>query len=76
MNNQILVQPKVQGDKIVLEIPRKILEGILSLSQVKTKTNSRKHLEKYRGCLKNKILIDPLEYERKIRAEWDRDLEW
>lgn len=35
MNNQILVQPKIQGDKIVLEIPRKILESILILPKEK-----------------------------------------
>ena len=78
MNTQIVIQPKIQGDKVVLEIPRKTLQGFLDLSLVRKKvdSDSRQYLEKYKGCLKNKILIDPLEYERKIRAEWDRDLEW
>lgn len=78
MNNQILVQPKIQGDKIILEIPKKILEGILwykkiEQPQVKKRTNWTV-IESLYGIWKNKD-IDPMEYERDIRAEWDRKLD-
>ncbi|MFH1457158.1 MAG: hypothetical protein ABIF17_03560 [Patescibacteria group bacterium] len=75
MDTQILIQPKIQNGNVVLKIPKKVLERILDLSLVRNKMGSRKYLEKYRGCLKDKTLMDPLEYERKIRAEWNRDLE-
>ncbi|MBI4653287.1 hypothetical protein HY750_03480 [Candidatus Kuenenbacteria bacterium] len=74
MNNQILVQPKIQGDKIILEIPRRILEYILVLPKEKKQSTTRSYLKQYKGILKNRITIDPLKYEKKIRAEWDRKL--
>jgi len=78
MNNQILVQPKVQGDKIVLEIPRKILEGILNY-KIKSQPKIQKRanwmeIRKLMGVWKN-MKIDPMKYERNIRAEWDRKLD-
>jgi len=71
MSTQILVQPKIQGDKITIEISKKILEGILILSKNKKKPVSRAYLKRYKGILKNRITIDPLKYQKKIRAEWD-----
>jgi len=78
MNNQILVQPKIQGDKIVLEIPRKILEKVLNY-KIKRQPKPQKRtdwleIKKLRGVWKN-MKIDPMEYEKKIRAEWDRKLD-
>ena len=75
MDNSILIQPKIQGDSVTIEIPRKILEGLLALSRQKKQTTARTYLKQYKGLLKNRITIDPLKYERKIRAEWDRDLD-
>ena len=75
MNNQILIQPKIQGDKVILEIPKKILEYILILPLQKKQLASRTYLKQYRGILKNKIVTDPLKYEKKIRAEWNRELD-
>ncbi|MCG2687153.1 hypothetical protein L6278_03425 [Candidatus Parcubacteria bacterium] len=78
MDTQILIQPKIQGDKVVLEIPRKILEGILRHkttrdTQVKRKTNWNE-IKKLRGAWKG-MDIDPMEYQLKIRSEWDRKLD-
>lgn len=71
MSTKILVQPKIQGDKIMIEIPKKILERLLILPKEKKASASRSYLKQYKGILKNRITIDPLKYERKIRAEWD-----
>jgi len=76
MSTQILVQPKIQGDKITIEIPKKILEGLLIHKKKKIhiapKRTNWAEIRKLRGAWKN-MKIDPLEYERKIRAEWDRE---
>ncbi|MCG2686801.1 hypothetical protein L6278_01525 [Candidatus Parcubacteria bacterium] len=71
----ILVQPKIQGNKIILEIPRKILEKIFFLTKEKEQQTTRSYLKKYKGILENRITIDPLEYEKNIRSEWDRNLD-
>ena len=71
MSTKILIQPKIQGDKIMIEIPKKILEKLLILPKEKKTPASRSYLKQYKGILKNRITIDPLKYERKIRAEWD-----
>ncbi|MEK7167261.1 MAG: hypothetical protein AAB732_02525 [Patescibacteria group bacterium] len=78
MNNQILVQPKIYEDKIVLEIPKKILEGILNY-QIKRqskifKTTNWLEIRKLKGVWKN-ARINPLKYEKNIRVEWDRKLD-
>ncbi len=57
---------------MIIEIPLKILERVLLLNKNKESMPiSRKHIEKYYGMLKDKITIDPLEYQNKIRYEWD-----
>lgn len=76
MSMQILVQPKIQGDKITIEIPKKILEGLLGYKKkeihITLKKTNWAEIKELRGVWKN-MKINPLKYERKIRAEWNRE---
>lgn len=85
MNQTISVQPKIltQDGKITIEIPKieipkMVLEGLLghkigAAPQAKKRTNWSE-IKKLRGAWKN-MKIDPMEYQKKIRAEWDRELD-
>ncbi|MCK5510722.1 hypothetical protein KAI65_04255 [Candidatus Parcubacteria bacterium] len=76
MNTQILVQPKVQGDKITIEISKKILEKLLGYKKkniyITQKKTNWTEIKKLKGAWKN-MKIDPLKYENKIRNEWNRE---
>jgi len=61
-----------QGDKITIEIPTRLLEELLAARKgAATAPRVRAHLSQYRGALKGKITVDPAEYERRVRSEWN-----
>jgi len=59
---------QILPDKLKIEIPTSILRKILIKEKIVSKKSA---IRDAYGSWKRHKKIDPLEYQRKIRAEWD-----
>ena len=69
---------KVKSKEYLLNLPTEYMNKTIEIlvlpleNEEKEKDIKLKHIEKTAGILKDKN-IDPVEWQRKIRSEWDRD---
>ncbi len=64
----------VSGGAITIEIPTEMIKRALETAeQDQSQSNGapRAYLRKYRGALEDALHIDPSDYQRQVRAEWD-----